>query len=357
MNRNTVGTASAAGSVVSVIMPVRNEEAFIGEAIASIVEAGEALKAEAGRSKVGYEIIVVDGMSDDRTREIVTGLSGTTPGLTMLDNPARTVPHAMNIGILAAKGETVIRLDGHAEMTPGFMTNALRELAAHPECACVGGPIENVDLDEGAAVISGAMSSLFGVGNARFRTGGTEGYVDTVAFGVYRKADLLAVGLFDEDLVRNQDDELNFRLLQAGRKIWFSPSIRSRYYVRSSLGKLARQYFQYGYWKVFVNRKHGVVTNFRQVAPPLLVTAVALLAVLAVFVVEARPLLAILLVTYLSGAIYFASRTKRKLARVPGIVVAFCTLHASYGLGYLAGVRDFIVLRRRPSARNAELSR
>lgn len=351
--------ASRASSApgLSVIMPVRNEEAFIERAIASIVEAGERVDGAAIHRAAGYEIIVVDGMSDDRTREIVAGLHGTTPHLSLLDNPARTVPHAMNIGIRAAKGEVVIRLDGHAEMTPDFIAACLRELAAHPECACVGGPIQNVDLDESAAVISAAMSSPFGVGNARFRTGGAEGYVDTLAFGAYRKDDLFAIGLFDEDLVRNQDDELNYRLVASGRRIWFSHAIESRYFVRSSLRKLARQYFQYGYWKVFVNRKHGVVTNFRQLAPPLLVLTVALLTLAGLFVHEARLLLLFLIVSYLAGAAMFAWRTNEPARRLPGIIAAFCTLHASYGLGYLAGVRDFLVLRRGASARSAELSR
>ena len=335
--------------MISVIMPVRNEAGFIEGAIRSVVAAGEAVRS--------YEIIVVDGMSDDSTREVVEGLQATLANLVLLDNPKRTVPHAMNLGIKAARGEVVLRLDGHAEMTPGFMAACLRELAAHPECGCVGGPIENVALDETAEIVSAAMRSPFGVGNVRFRTGGAEGYVDTLAFGAYWKSDLVAIGLFDEELARNQDDELNFRLLKAGRKIWFSHAIRSRYYVRSSLRKLFRQYYQYGYWKVFVNRKHSRLTNLRQLAPPLLVTSVVALALLGLFLPVAWLLLGLLLAAYLSGAVYFAVRTGEPAGRVPGVMAAFGTLHLSYGVGYLAGVRDFLLLRRNPSAESAALSR
>src|SRR5690606_33990288 len=172
--------SEATAPFISVLMPVRNEEAFIERALNSVITAAEHVP--------GHEIIVIDGMSDDGTRAVVARMQDSLANLRLLDNPRRTVPHAMNLGIRAAAGDVIIRLDGHAEMAPDFMAAALRELAAHPECACVGGPIENVDLNETAAVVSSAMSSPFGVGNARFRTGGSEGYVDTLAFGAYRRA-------------------------------------------------------------------------------------------------------------------------------------------------------------------------
>lgn len=334
---------------VSVIMPVRNEAQYIGRAIASIQRAGAAVRS--------FEIIVVDGMSDDNTRSVVTDLQGTDERIRLLDNPHRTVPHAMNIGINAAVGDVIVRVDGHAEVDPEFLAAGLRELAAHPECACVGGPIENVDLDEGSGAISLAMGSWFGVGNARFRTGGAEGYVDTLAFGAYRKADLIAVGLFDEDLVRNQDDEINFRLVAAGRKIWFSHAIRSRYFVRSDRSKLFRQYFQYGYWKVYVNRKHATFTNTRQLVPPLFVLTLGLLLLTAPFLGVARAGLALVLGAYLLVATSVAFGLTRRPATAVQVLMAFFTLHVGYGLGYLAGVRDFIVLRRNPATSSTELSR
>lgn len=334
---------------VSVIMPVRNEGRYIARAIESVVTAGERV--------ASFEIIVVDGISDDDTRSVVAELQARHGRILLLDNPKLTVPHAMNLGIRAASGAVIIRVDGHAEVYPDFIEMCLAELAAHPECACVGGPIENVDLDPGSAAISLAMSSKFGVGNARFRTGGEDGYVDTLAFGAYRKADLTAAGLFDEELVRNQDDDMNFRLIEAGRKIWFSNSIRSRYFVRSSLSRLFRQYFQYGYWKVYVNRKHGRFTNLRQLAPPLLVVSLAVLLIASPFLGSARVLLVVELLVYASAASYVAFRLTEGPRTALAVVKAFITLHGGYGLGYLAGVRDFLLLRRLPGAGSTELSR
>ncbi len=339
-------------TAVSFVMPVRNEAGYIEGAIGSIRRAAELVP------DLELEILVVDGLSDDETRTIVNRLIETDNRIRLLDNPQRTVPHAMNLGIKAAKGEIIIRLDGHAEIEPEFIANALTELRAHPECACVGGPIDNVNQGQASQAISDAMASAFGVGNARFRTGGHDGYVDTLAFGAYRKSDLLAVGLYDETLVRNEDDDLSFRLIKAGRKIWFSNRIRSRYYVRSELGKLYRQYFQYGYWKVYVNRKHCTVTSLRQLAPPLLVAALALLAALAVPWPPARWLLALVAGAYTMSACVFASRTRpTSLRHLLLVIGAFATLHVAYGLGYWSGLLDFVVLRKTPAAKSSELSR
>ena len=331
------------------ILPVRNEASYIEGAIRSIVEAGQHVEA--------VEILVVDGMSDDGTRETVLRLAQEISGLRLLDNPRRTVPYAMNIGIRAATHDVVVRVDGHAEVYPDFLVRSLETLETHPECACVGGPIENVDLGDVARAVSIAMRSPFGVGNARFRTGGQDGYVDTLAFGAYRKQDLLDVGLFDEELTRNQDDELNYRLVKSGRLIWFAQDIRSRYFVRSSYSKLWRQYFQYGYWKVYVNRKHAAVTNLRQLVPPAFVLWLTVLLLAAVFWPAARIVLAATVVAYLLAATAAALTATRDPATVFRVVAAFAVLHFAYGLGYLRGVYDLLLVKSSPSARSAELSR
>lgn len=334
---------------VTVILPVRNEAGFIRRAIASVQRAAQ--------GQADLEILIIDGMSDDHTRAIVEDLAASDPRIKLLDNPDLTVPHAMNIGIKAARGGVIIRLDGHADIMPDFIEHALAELAAHPECACVGGPIESVSENSMADAISNAMSSTFGVGNARFRTGGSDGYVDTLAFGAYRAADLHAVGLFDEALTRNEDDELNYRLIRSGRKIWFSNKIRSRYFVRSSLTKLYRQYFQYGYWKVYVNRKHHSFTSVRQVVPPIFVATVSLLAIMLPVVMQARVSLAAVFALYLLTAAFFALRAGLEPRRALLTVAAFVTLHTGYGIGYWAGIRDFAVLGRQPAPSSVQLTR
>ncbi|MBX3144433.1 MAG: glycosyltransferase, partial [Trueperaceae bacterium] len=151
---------------VTVILPVRNEAGFIAGALTSIQRAAEQAPT------VGVEILVIDGASDDATREVVAELAAGDPRIRLMDNPQQTVPHAMNLGIKAARGDVVIRLDGHAELESDYLVNALAELSAHPECVCVGGPIANIGEDAISGAIAQAMSSSFGVGNARFRTGG-----------------------------------------------------------------------------------------------------------------------------------------------------------------------------------------
>lgn len=251
----------------------------------------------------------------------------------------------------------MIRVDGHSEVDADFIAMCLDQLERHPECGCVGGPIENVDLSELSSAISIAMGSRFGVGNARFRTGGEDGYVDTLAFGAYRKRDLLAIGLFDERLVRNQDDELNYRLVQSGRKIWFSNEIRSRYFVRSNLKKLFKQYYQYGYWKVYVNRKHRALTNLRQLAPPIFVATLSALLVTGFVWRPAAILLGAVAALYTLVAALFAVKAAGPSRHALRVMASFATLHVGYGLGYLTGALDFIVLRRGPSTRSTELSR
>lgn len=333
---------------ISVIMPVYNEAAYIGAALSSLLT---------NDPPGGYEILVLDGMSDDGTRDVVRGIEERHAAVRLLDNPERTVPHAMNRGIRRARGDVVVRVDGHVEVPPDFLEACLVELAEHPECACVGGAIENVSESDVAEAISLAMASPFGVGDARFRLGDQEGYVDTLAFGAYRKEDLVRIGLFDEVLTRNQDDELNFRLVQAGRRIWLSRRIRSRYYVRSSFAKLFRQYRQYGYWKVYVNRKHRTVTTSRQLIPPAFVAIVVLLATAMPFAPVVRWPFAAVVSAYAVASLGFATKTSPRPGRVPPVMLAFATLHVAYGLGYLEGIVDFFVLRRRPTARRAHVSR
>lgn len=330
-------------------MPVFNEADHIEDAVRSVLAndiAGDRI-----------EILVVDGMSSDGTREVVEALWRDDDRVRLLDNPERTVPFALNRALRVASGDVIVRVDGHAQVAANFIRSCLAELDAHPECGCVGGAIENVNVSETARAISLAMSSPFGVGNARFRTGGAEGYVDTLAFGAYRREVFGRVGRFDEVLTRNQDDEFNYRLLRAGYRIWLSPRIRSRYIVRAEFPKLFRQYYQYGYWKVYVNRKHSAVTNLRQLVPVAFVTAVILLALGAVWSPWLRGALALLVGVYLAAAVSFALGKTRHPGTLARVVAAFGLLHLGYGLGYLEGIVRFIVLRRRPGVRNARVSR
>ena len=201
------------------------------------------------------------------------------------------------------------------------------------------------------------MSSAFGVGNAHFRTGSKNGFVDTVAFGAYRNEVFEKIGYFDEDLIRNQDDEFNFRLLQNGFKIYLNSNIKSKYYVRASFSKLYKQYYQYGYWKVYVNKKHKAVTSIRQLVPLFFVLFLFLGFTLSFLHWILGTLFSLGLLAYIGLAIVFASQKSTSFEKITGIAYTFFLLHFSYGLGYLVGIFDFIALNKGPRISSQKLTR
>ena len=331
---------------VSVIMPVRNEAGFIERAIKSVLD--NDYPAEK------MEILVVDGISDDGTRQTVERLSEGDGRVRMLDNPKRIVPAAMNIGIKAARGDLFIRVDGHAEIPADFITKSVECLEEHPEAWVAGGYIETVADDYTPRAIASAMRSPIGVGNSRFRLGGHEGWVDTLAFGTHHKWIVERIGYFDEELVRNQDDEFNLRIILAGGKIWMSRSIQSRYFARRSLCKLWQQYFQYGFWRTRTLQKHKRPAAFRQLAPLLLVLSVLLLGSAGFLWRGLWILLAVEAGLYLLGlglgALDVGRRSGWRFAPTAPLVIVI--MHFAYGLGSLWGGIRFCVWKgcwiRRP---------
>ena len=339
---------SVAWPLVSVIVPIRNEANFIARCLDSILASDYPADA--------MEILVIDGMSTDGTCEIVQRRAATDPRVRLLDNPARIVPHAMNRGIREARGEIVIRIDGHAAVPPDFVLQNVAELQAHPEAWCVGGPVETVNATWVGRAIAGAMSSPVGVGNARFRLGHYEGYVDTLAFGAYWRWVFDKIGFFDEELVRNQDDELNLRVILGGGRIFITPRIHSQYFPRTSLRKLARQYFQYGFWRIRTIQKHRQPATLRQIVPLLFVLGWLFGIPAAPFV----PLLRWLLLAYagayvavlLVGALDVLRRVGWREALLAPLV--FAILHFAYGLGSLKGLVWFVLLKRGPASRRED---
>ena len=211
---------------------------------------------------------------------------------------------------------------------------------------CVGGVLENVYENETAKIIGSAMSSSFGVGNAHFRTGNKKGYVDTVAFGAYKREIFDKVGLFNEELIRNQDDEFNYRITSAGYKIFLNPEIKCKYFVRASFKKLYKQYYQYGYWKVYVNVLHKTVTTTRQLVPAAFVSYLFVL-LLSLFVgIKVFFFLSLFLVLYVLMAGFMAFRQNAQPITAIKIAYTFFILHFSYGIGYLKGIFDFILLKK-----------
>ncbi len=320
---------------MTVIMPVRNEQAYIERSLGAVLQQDY----PADR----MEILVVDGMSDDGTRAYVQAIQADDPRVRLLDNPAGIVPPGLNLGIEQANGEIVVRVDGHCEIAPDYVSRCVQHLLEDGVDG-VGGPIETVGETTAAQAIALAMSSWFGVGGSAFRTVKDRPMlVETVAFPAYRQETLRKNGPFDEELVRNQDDEYNYRLLKQGGKILLSPDIRSRYYSRSGLRKLWRQYYQYGFWKVRVMQKHPRQMRWRQFVPAAFVGALVVGVLMSVFMPPLWLLVVAMLAAY-TAANWVASTTlarQSQWAYLPYLLLAHPILHVSYGAGFLVGLVHF----------------
>lgn len=317
---------------VSVVMPVRNEAAFIANSLKAVLSQDYPSEQ--------MEVIVADGMSTDGTRQIVAQHSG----VRLINNPGRIVPTGLNLAIGQAHGEIIVRVDGHCEIAHDYVRRCVDHLL-NDGVDAVGGPLDTIGQTPLANVIAAAMSSSFGVGGSAFRTRRNETMLtDTVAFPAYRRSLIARAGPFDEELVRNQDDEYNYRLCEMGAKILLASDVHCRYYSRSSLSSLWRQYFQYGYWKVRVMQKHPGEMRLRQFVPPLFVT-VLLLSLLTMLFVDGGWLIFVLvigsyLVANLAASIVTATKTTATKSTL-WLPVVFATLHISYGLGFLVGLMKF----------------
>jgi len=311
--------------VVSIICPIRNEEKYIAECLQSLVEQSFDV------DKI--EIIVVDGMSDDRTPDIVREFQSKFRHIQHIENPKRIVPAALNLGIRHATGQYILRMDGHAKAAPDYVERCVEALEKN-RVDGVGGPIISVNDSDTGKAIALAMSSPFGVGNSRFRTSDNqECLVDSVAFPAYKKEIFDKVGLFDEELVRCQDDEFNFRIRHFGGKILLTPGIKSWYYPRADFKKLWKQYFGYGLWKVRILQKHFWMMRLRHFVP----------AAFRFLVPEALWFFVGILGCYLMASAAAALVTKKRDPSVAfrKILLSFYILHFAYGTGFIWGLLRF----------------
>lgn len=334
---------------MSIVIPCRNEEAFISQCISSLLKSDHPSEL--------IEIIVCDGMSDDRTPEILEDFATKHVNVIKLENKNQTTQHALNLGVKHATGEIIIILGAHAEVYPDFISKSVEVLHEHPDAGCVGGIVDNLTTSGSSKAIAIAMASPFGVGNAHFRTGLKEGYVDTVGSPAYKREVFETVGLFDDELVRNQDDEFNFRVLKAGYKIYFSKAIKYKYHVRPTFGKLLRQYFQYGYWKVYVNKKHKTITTGRQLVPALFVIYFIGGLLLSWQNLQILNLYLVVLGIYVISAFISAAMATLNPINIMKTMCAFIFMHFGYGVGYLEGLFHFYVLNKKPTSTHTTLTR
>lgn len=324
---------------VSIILPCRNEAPFIAACLDSIVATSW--------PRDRLELIVVDGQSDDGTREIVARYAATHSWIRLLDNPRRIVPVALNIAIGAASGDIILRMDAHALYPPGYVTRlatALDEAGADN----VGGRIITRPGAPTAVAraVAIALSHPFGVGNSYFRIGTAEPrWVDTVPYGCYRREVFRRIGMFDEELVRNQDDEFNQRLVHAGGRILLLPDVTSVYFARPGVRQMARMQYQYGRFKPLVGHKAKRVVTLRQLVPPAFVLTIVAGALVAPFWSLAAALWLAVLAAYavavLGCVLHAAPRHGVRCAILLAGVVP--VLHVAYGCGWLRGATDLIV--------------
>jgi len=318
---------------VSFVVPVRNEEEYIRACLQSLVEQDYPFG--------DLEIIVVDGRSSDRTREIIEEIGRQNRKVRWLDNPAGIVPTAMNIGIRAARGVVIIRADGHNTYPRDYAANCVRYLE-QTGADNVGGPLVTVSADDSfsAKLVAAVLSSPFGVGNSKFRTSREEGFVDTVPFGAYRKEVFDRVGMYNEKLIRNQDIDLNARIRKSGGRIYLTPVLTTQYHPVKTFWGLLKYTYKTNRWHLFTIRENKQAMRLRHVAPAVFLLCLLALLPASFMSLYARLFLGAILSVYLLIGCYFSVGPRFRGNLVLALVFPFATLgfHVAYGIGILFGL-------------------
>lgn len=320
--------------VVSVVMPVYNEEKYIDKCIQSL------LMQDYPQNKM--EWIFVDGMSSDDTVKILKSYANKYSDLIYVcNNPQKIVPYAMNIGIARSKGKYVIRLDAHADYAIDYISKCVFYLE-NTDAENVGGiAITKADGFTGKAIAK-VLSSKFGVGNSQFRTNGNSGYVDTVPFGAFRREVFRKYGGYDERLVRNQDNEMNFRIRKNGGKIYLSNDILLSYYCRDSIKGITQMAFKNGIWNVITMKLCPGSMGARHFIPLAFVVSIVAFTILGLFHWIFWLGLAAELFMYFSLDAVYSMKLKTTLPEMFMLLILFPIFHISYGLGSFVGIYKLI---------------
>lgn len=337
---------------VSVIIPCKNEEEFINRCLDSLIKNDY--------PKDSLEILVYDGQSIDKTKDIIKEHEGKYSFIKLRDNRGQLPCFALNLGIKESMGRIIIRCDAHVEYSRNYIEKLVYWISKDKSIGNVGGICINRHSNNGfkAKSIAYTLGHNFCVGPNKFRTGVKKPQeVDTVPFGAWRREIFNSIGLFNEKFLKAEDLELNMRIKKAGYKILLDPEIKAYYYPRDSFKKLFSMMFQYGYWRNFVNRELKILSSFRQVVPPLFI-----IYLISLIFLSFLSLLFILpLLIYLFLLLFFSlliSIQKKDIKVFPFCALAFVTTHIGYGLGYIKGFWDTWVLRKKDSAgKQAETTR
>lgn len=316
--------------LISVVMPLYNEEKYISSCIESLLQQDYPL--------VNMEWLFVDGMSTDKTKKILLKYEQDYPRLIkVFDNPYKTVPYAMNIGIKNSKGKYIIRLDAHAEYSQDYIRKCVYYLDT-TQADNVGGIAETKSKGFVGEAIALMLSSKFGVGNSQFRTNGHSGYVDTVPFGAFRREVFDRWGGYDERLTRNQDNEMNYRIRKNGGKIYLSDEIKFSYYCRDSIKGIADMAVKNGMWNIITMRLCPGSMGIRHFIPLIFLLSLILLPILSFINIRFLSVFVCELILYVVLDIYFALKTSKKVKYILMVAVLFPIFHITYGFGSLTGI-------------------
>lgn len=323
---------------VSVVVPVLNEERHLRDAVHRILEQ---------KYDGPLEVVLALGPSRDRTDDVAAELAAHDPRVRTVRNPTGRTPNGLNAAIAASTHPIVVRVDGHGLLAPGYVAKAV-ELLEETGAANVGGLMAAEGVTDFEKAVARAMTSVFGVGGARFHTGGEAGPADTVYLGVFRREVLEKLGGYDESFLRAQDWELNHRIRSDGGLVWFTPELSVTYRPRSTLRALAKQYFHYGRWRRVVARQHPGTINARYLAPPTAVVA----SVLGLVAAPLWPWTLVVPGGYVLGVLGATAVTARGLSPrgVAALPAVYACMHWSWGIGFLTSPRS--LARRAPHPAN-----
>ena len=310
---------------VAVVIPAKNAEKTLEKAFISVLNQ---------KTDEQIEVCIAVAPSEDSTLDVAKKIVFNNENVTLVENPTGKTPTGLNLAINKTKAPVIVRLDAHAELEEKYVSTALETLKK-TGAANVGGRQNPVGTTPFEKAVGIAISSRFGAGDARFRTGGKAGEVDTVYLGVFERNAIENVGLFDESLIRNQDAELNWRLRETGKKIWFEPELVASYKPRSTLKELMKQYYEYGKWRRHVVRNHPKSIKLRQLVPPLNALLFSMGIVLGFFWMPLFSFPAL----YTAGTVCVTTGKSKSAKDFFYLLIIFPTIHFSWSAGFLKGVK------------------
>ena len=320
---------------ISTIIVARNAGKSIEKSLKSLIEQDY--------PKDLYEIIFVDGVSEDQTLKIAENiLENSKLDYQIIINPKKTLASGWNLAIKKAKGNYVVRIDAHVEAYKDFLDKSISTLLEMQDVTCVGGKAITVVEGKNHEIISNVLSSPFGVGNSTFRVSNTAQYADTAACGLYRKEIFDVIGFFDESLGRSQDTELHARITAAGGKFYFNPEIKVKYYARNTYTGIIKQAYHNGKWNIAVWKKNKRSLMLRHLIPLFFVLSIIILGTLSIFSMLFLKILLCELIFYFILALFAGLQKNRYPIQLMKTIFLFFLMHTAYGIG---SINSFIHYR------------